>query len=114
MPMPYADKINDGLRLKFDGPRRVEAFDFTNPFPFALGWPVVRHSMWAWHDGFTFGKTSYPAAEEAFGGADVIMVPKYPGGPEAFAIMSGLYGEYLNMHFQMKEQSDQWVVLQRR
>lgn len=116
LPLTYADKVNDGLRLlrKLGGVHRVGALDFNNPFPFALLWPPPRGDFWTWGDGYSFGETAHPSPDEAFGDADVLMLPKFDGEAATGARMRHLYGSYILEHFTMAEESDQWFVMQRR
>jgi hypothetical protein len=116
MPFSYVSKVNDGLHLlrRLGGTHRVETIDMVNPFPFALQWRPARGSMWCWQYGFTFNETSCPAAQEAFGDADVLMVPKFPGEPATVRALLKIYGAYFRAHYQLVEESAQWSVLQRR
>ena len=115
MPVSYSEKVNDGLRLlrKVGGVHRVAALDFVNPFPFALGWPPVRGEMWCWHMGYSFSDTAHPSADEAFGDADVLMLPKYPGEHDSFTLLMWVYGGYFKSHFRVKATSEQWYLLTR-
>ncbi len=115
MPGSYADKTNDGLRLlrKLGGVHRVAALDFVNPFPFALQWPAARGDLWCWHEGFSFSETSHPSAEETFGDADLLMIPKYAGSA-AFPLQKRLYNDFIEAHFAPVAQSDYWRLLRRR
>lgn len=113
--MTYAEKVNDGLRLlrKLGGPHRVAAVDYANPFPFALGWPALRGNLWCWHLHFSFSEAACPTPEQAFGDADVLMIPKYPGEAAGYAAMFRLYGPYIKAHFKPSDRSNQWIVLHR-
>lgn len=115
MPLTYTGKVNDGLRLlrALGGTHRVETLDYANPFPFALQWPAAHGGFWCWQNGYTFSAASHPAAAEAFGDADVLMVPRYPDAPESFRVMTRLYGDYLKAHFHLRDTSEQWYVLTR-
>ena len=116
MPVSYAEKINDGLRLlrRLGGTHRVETVDFVNPFPFALQWPAAHGGMWCWERGCTFSEHSCPPPREAFGDADVVMVPRYAGDPPSFEAQTLVYAQYVYDHFHLTEQSEQWFVMQRR
>ena len=115
-PGTYTQKVNDGLRLlrKLGGIHRVEDFDFVNPFPFALQWPATRGGLWCWHEGFSFSEAAHPTPEQAFGDADILMLPKYPGEPTSFESMRKIYSDYVATHFQPIDESDQWYVLRRK
>ena len=112
----YVEKVNDGLRMlrKLGGVHRVAALDYVNPFPFALQWPALRGNLWAWQLGFTFCDTACPTPEQAFGDADVLMVPTYPGEKPGFSAMLRIYGGYIKEHFEIGDKSDQWHLLLRR
>ena len=116
MPQTYAGKVNDGLRMlrALGGTHRVEAFDFVNPFPFALQWPASHGGMWCWHTGYSFSAAYHPEPEEAFGDVDVLMYPKHPGHPKSFATMVSVYGAYVDAHFEGVAKSDEWTVLRRK
>lgn len=116
LPGTYAGKINDGLGLlrRLGGVHRVGALDFNNPFPFALGWPPPRGDFWAWHNGFSFGVEAHPVPAEAFGDADVLMVPKAPGERNSVAMMKYVYGKYILENFALASESEQWYLLRRR
>ena len=116
LPLCYSQKVNDGLRLlrALGGTHRVEAFDFTNPFPFALQWPAAHGGAWCWHVGYSFDEAHHPSPEEAFGDADLLMVPRYPGHLASFLAMERVYGSYVLTHFKQICQSGQWVVLRRQ
>ena len=115
-PLPYAGKVNDGLRLlrALGGTHRVEALDFVDPFPFALQWPATRGGMWCWHNGYSFGLLAHPSPEEAFGDADVLMVPRFAGESSSFRVMEQLYAPYVKAHFRPTAKSGQWLLLQKR
>ena len=118
MPMPftYAEKINDGLRMlrHLGGAHRVEAVDFANPFPFALGWQPAHGGFWCWQNGYGFSDTAHPPPDRAFGDADVLMIPKNPGVPDSFSVMLRLYGSYIKSRFRVQDTSSQWYLLVRR
>lgn len=115
LPVPYAEKVNDGLRIlrQLGGTHRVECMDFNNPFPFALQWPATHGGIWCWHVDFSFSEKFHPAPAEAFGDADVLMVPKYPGEVVSFPVMARLYGPYISAHFKLRAETAQWFVFQR-
>lgn len=113
--IPYADKVNDGLHLlrELSGPHRVAAFDFVNPFPFALQWPALRGGLWCWHLGYSFCATACPTADQAFGDADVLMVPKHAGEPKSLRVMREIYGGYILEHFEVAAESREWILMRR-
>ena len=115
-PGTYTQKINDGLRLlrKLGGVHRVEDFDFVNPFPFAMQWPAARGAFWCWHVGITFSEAAHPTPEQAFGDADILMVPKFAGEPSSFEAMRKIYGDYVVAHFRCIDESSQWYMLHRK
>ena len=115
-PLSYAGKINDGLKLlrALGGTHRVETFDFVNPFPFAMQWPAGRGGLWCWHTGYSFSEAHHPSPAQAFGGADVLMYPKYPANAQSFAAMVRVYGAYVDANFERVAESRQWSVLRRK
>lgn len=116
LPVTYAEKVNDGLRLlrALGGTHRVEAFDFANPFPFALQWPAARGGCWVWHLGYSFDEKYHPTPEEAFGDADILMVPKYAGHLNSLRALGRVYGPYVLSHFEQINESRLWFVMRRK
>ena len=114
-PAAYGDRINDGLRLlrALGGTHRVEVLDYVNPFPFALQWPPAHRGLWDW-DVNSFSPGCHLSAEEAFGDADVIMVPKQPCALPPFETQRAIYGSYLQEHFLPASKSDMWLLLRRK
>lgn len=113
LPVSYAEKVNDGLQAlrRLGGVHRVECVDFNNPFPFALQWPTAHGGMWCWHNNFSFSQNHHPAPAEAFGDADVLMVPIFPGELDSFPVMAQVYGPYIQTHFHPVARTAQWVVM---
>jgi hypothetical protein len=115
--MTYAEKVNDGLKLldaNVGRETRIESFDFTNPFPFASLRPPNPGGPICWQLGFTFTAARYPDVARTFDNADAIMIPKFPGNPEAPQLLLRVYGDYIRQHFAFRAESAHWFLLTRK
>jgi len=72
--------IEDGIRIldRFARPgERVLSMTFSNPFPILRGEPSpIGGPLW-WDKIRTYNPERHPKSEEAFGGVDLLMVPKF-------------------------------------
>jgi hypothetical protein len=116
MPATYAAKLNDGLALlRRSAPAgaRVESFDFTNPFPFALQWPPNPGGAVAWQLHFTFSQSAHPPAAQILGRADAVMLPKHPADLPTLQALLAIYGGELRAHFRLAGESPHWILFLR-
>jgi hypothetical protein len=108
------EEANDGIALlqKQSKPtERIGAFWFANPFSYWLQRAPMRGGSPCWDYGGNFNDKSGPAPEEAFGGADVILVPRvnedglgWTGQPQ----LSRVYGTFLESNFRKVAESRYW------
>jgi hypothetical protein len=106
----------DGIRLLNRIGRAddtVAALDFSNPFNVARGVPPSRTAPTAWQLGFVYTRRSAPSADRVFNGRDVIMIAKRFGdGNQAnLVVLRQLYGSYLDKHYRIAGESQQWQAL---
>jgi hypothetical protein len=107
----YLDSVVDGIALlqgrTLDGP--VVNLDRVNPFPFALGLVPAR-------GGDLFGETYKPPrpADEVFGDAAHVLIPKQPTSRRLTALMLEHYRSYLAEQFPVREEYPHWTLLSRR
>ena len=99
---------------RLGGVRRVGTLDFNNPFPFALLWPPPRGDFWAWHNENSFSASVHPTPADAFGDAEVMMVPKFAGHADSCRMLKILYGGYIQQQFTLTMESDQWLLYSRK
>jgi hypothetical protein len=114
------DMINDGLALLRRHIRHtdtVAAVALTNPFSFALSLPPARGVPLWWDVDISFDHNSYPNAEQAFGNARWMMVPRMVPGQgccqATVRAMLDLYGPYLSTHYTEAERTGSWILLRR-
>ena len=91
---------------------------FVNPFSFALGLQPARDGPQWWDLNFNFDEKHHPAAESFLGSATLVMIPRRTDPSqwdfETVDLMLGLYGDYLQSHFELLEVSDHWILYRRR
>ncbi|WP_406631355.1 hypothetical protein [Amycolatopsis sp. WGS_07] len=112
--------LNDGLALLRRHIRpgdRVLSMSLANPFAFALDLtPVTGGPLW-WDLAISFDERTHPPAEEVFGAAQWVMVPKLRPGQgccqDTVEAMTRVYGGYLAQHFQVVEATAEWTLLTR-
>ena len=119
LPTPYVGKVQDGLELlkrTGNSKKAVASFDFTNPFNLARSVKPPGGSTLGWDLGMIFSATSAPDADQVFRGAEVVMVPKNHGGgdPRNLDVIGRLYGTYLNDHYKLAGESQQWLLYEQR
>jgi hypothetical protein len=114
---PYTTSINDGIALlrRASAPSEtVFTLDMANPFPYALG----RKPAFGGPNGVGWGPLSdklYLSADEFFGKADIVMVPKNPGlTPEEFSGPYRVHEEALRQLFRLDAETDWWLLYRRR
>jgi hypothetical protein len=108
---PYVLHLNDGIHLlrTASGPREtVATLDFSNPFSYALERPPFRGGSIAMQYQYTFSDQHKPSAKWLLGGADLVMVPKYPVLPLESLIRN--YGEFLRERFRLCAESPGWFL----
>jgi hypothetical protein len=116
LPTTYVGKVNDGIELLArtgNSARPVAALDFANPFNVARGVKPSRTAPTVWQLGFVFSDTSAPARERVFNGEDVIMIPaRFGDGNQAnLTVIRQHYGAYLDEHYALAGESEQWQLL---
>lgn len=112
--------LNDGFALLGRHVRpgdTVTTVALTNPFSFALALPPARGVPLWWDLDISFDEDVHPAAEEAFGNARWVLVPRMVPGQgccqETVRAMLDLYGDYLGTHYVEAERTDDWILLTR-
>lgn len=112
--MDFVTYVNDGLDLLrhvSTARETVATFDFSDPFSYALERPPFRGGSIAMQDHFTFSDRFRPSADWLLGGADVVMVPKYPVVP--LQPLQEMYGAFLNSRFHLAAESARWFLYRR-
>ena len=105
--------VDDGLLLvkRYQLPGdTIMTLDFTNPFSYGLGMKPARGGAIALQYGTTFNDTHRPTPEWLFGNASLVMVPKRFSDGTLTNSIRRLYGQYLDQHFQMIGESEQWQL----
>jgi hypothetical protein len=111
---PLVDEANDGIALlqrESKSAEKIGAFWFANPFPYWLQRAPMRGGSPCWDYGGNFNDKSGPSPEAAFGGADVILVPRvnedgldYVGRSQ----LSRVYGPFVESNFAKVAESRFW------
>lgn len=119
LPGTYVNKVRDGLDLisrTGNAGRPVLSLDFSNPFNEAEFIRPPAGSPTVWHFKYLFSDTAAPAEEQAFDGAEVVMVPKQfgTGDQESFETLYRHYGDYLSQHYRQAGETGEWVLLERK
>ena len=113
----YLETIRDGATVLTRDPAlsgKVFTFDMANPFNAVLRrQPLVGGNQF-YHADRTFSIASHLPAQEAFGGAEVVMIPKLPVNYPTFDYMRRLYGSYLLANYALVTRSACWDVYRRR
>lgn len=113
----YLGMIADGMTVLKGNPAlsgNIFTYDMANPFNAVLHrHPLTGGNQW-YHANRTFSLTSHLPAREAFGGADVAMVPKIPVEYATFDQLRSLYAPYLLANFDLAARSDCWDVYLRK
>ncbi|WP_037370643.1 hypothetical protein [Amycolatopsis orientalis] len=112
--------LDDGLALLRRHIRpgdRVVSMSLANPFAFALDLtPATGGPLW-WDLEISFDEQTHPAAEQVFGDAEWVMVPKLRSGQgccqDTVEAMNRIYGGYLAQRFRMVESTEDWTLLAR-
>ncbi|MGW4399846.1 hypothetical protein ACWEHA_31545 [Amycolatopsis nivea] len=112
--------LDDGLALLRRHIRpgdRVVSMSLANPFAFALDLtPATGGPLW-WDWEISFDERTHPAAEQVFGQAQWVMVPKLRPGQgccqDTVEAMTRIYGGYLAQHFRMAESTEDWTLFTR-
>jgi hypothetical protein len=111
----YPQMINDGLQLlrKYassqDG---VASFDYSNPFPVALGWRSPRGQAFIYQYGANFSDHYFWNPTALFAETTVVMIPKTLDGSSSGPLVA-LYSDYLKRTFVVQAESPYWVLLRR-
>ena len=113
----YTTYINDGvalLRQCCNSSDKVLAMDMQNPFPYVLGWLPPRGGMAASAFNYTFSARFRPSADDYFGNATVVMIPKHPAlAPQFSKGLFDIYGPTVEQRFHLAAESD-WFRLYKR
>jgi hypothetical protein len=107
----YLSYINDGvelLRRASGSSETVANLDFSNPFTYALARPPFRGGAIGMEYHNTFSDEHTPSPEWLLGGADLVMVPKYPTLP--LEPLMRIYGEFLHQRFRLCAESSRWFL----
>jgi len=107
----YVAYINDGialLRRASNSREAVANLDFSNPFAYALERPPFRGGCGAMQYHFSFSDEHTPSPEWLLGGAELVMVPKYPTIP--VGPLMRIYGEFLHRRFRLRAESSRWFL----
>ncbi|WP_409465010.1 hypothetical protein [Amycolatopsis sp. GA6-003] len=112
--------LDDGLALLRRHLRpgdRVASLSLANPFAFALDLtPVTGGPLW-WDLEISFDERTHPPAEQVFGDAHWVMVPKLRAGQgccqDTVEALTRIYGGYLAQHFRLVESTGDWTLLTR-
>ncbi|WP_162834143.1 hypothetical protein [Amycolatopsis circi] len=112
--------LDDGLALLRRHIRpgdRVASMSLANPFAFALDLtPATGGPLW-WDLEISFDERTHPPADQVFGEAQWVMVPKLRAGQgccqDTVEAMTRIYGGYLAEHFRTAESTKEWTLLTR-
>ena len=107
----YTLFVNDGLKLLYRerrGDQTVMCLDFTNPFSYGLGIKPAAGGANGLQHRSSFNDTHHQTAEDLFGAADLVMVPKIFSDGSLDEPIPRLYGPYLKSHFRLIGESRQW------
>jgi hypothetical protein len=105
----FVGAVVEAASLFADGrkPGRIQTLERINPLPFALGLASPRGDDLFWE----FGAPLRPP-EAFFADADYVMVPKEPTSVVTEKALAR-YGDYLAIHFPIREESPRWILLSR-
>lgn len=113
----YLATVKDGAELLGRNPvlrGTVSTLDFGNPFNAVLHRPpVIGGNQWN-QFGRNFDLRTHLPADQAFGNAAVVMVPRRPAVPQTLDAMGELYGPYIATHFVLADRSTCWDAYVRR
>jgi hypothetical protein len=114
-------KMREGLQAvsALPPPRGpLVTLDKANPFSLALGLPPARGDTPWLQWGRTLDATHFPAPEQLFGTARIVMeaksAPRQLPGAAPQETFSGLYGAYLAAHFTLQKETALWRMHVRR
>ncbi len=113
----YSGYVNDGLALLRKYRRSDESvmsLDFTNPFSYGLGARPAPGGTTVLQYETTFDDRHRESAQQLFGFADLVMLPKGFSDPTLFGSIPRLYGAYLESHFSKVAESGSWRLYRRR
>jgi len=116
MPVTFCEEINDGvLLLKSGAPANatVETVDYTNWFPFALGWRPAPGAS-AWQAGFLQDENHCPPFDRAFAGADILMIPRFPGDYRTNRMLARVYKEEIARKYESVHISKCWALWKKK
>jgi hypothetical protein len=110
----YHESIESGGKLLLSlspTPERVVVLDFVNPFSGGLGLrPPAGDSSWL-HWGRNIDGSTHPAPEVMFADAQFVMIPKV--GINSLPLQQ-LYGPFISRTFQLVQETDAWIVYEKR
>ena len=107
----YVDLVNDGLTLVNQYRRpddTIMSLDFSNPFSYALGMKPAPGGAITLHYGVNFSEAHHPAAQQLFGQASLVIIPKEPTDKRLRLGIPLVYGPYLKAHFHLIGESAGW------
>ncbi len=116
------ERINEGLdmlRPFVDKDTRIFCFCLTDPFSYALEIPpAVGTPLW-WDEDYSFNVNTYPDPSTLFRDVTLAIRPVLDeddkGCCQATVVhMEEQYQEYIDQHFDLVAQSDDWQVLRKR
>lgn len=113
----YAAWVNDGLALlrrHVTDSSRVLSLDWINPFPFALGLPSPRGDALCWAVGLLQSADHHPDAQEVLGDATFVMDPKRSIAPLTYEFKKDYLGPELSKGFERVDQSELWILYERK
>ena len=116
-PQQYAAWLNDGLALlrrHVTDSSRVLSLDWFNPFPFALDLPSPRGDSIAWHLGLLVSPSHHPDPKRVLGDATFVMDPKRPIAPYTYGFKKGILKPGLAAGFEKVDESDLWILYERK
>lgn len=109
--------IEDGIRVlnRFARPgERVLSMTFSNPFPILRGEPSpIGGPLW-WDKIRTYNETRHPASSAAFGGVDLLMVPKFAYDWPQADYFRNFYKSEMMVLFETVEDGPYWTLMRKR
>lgn len=114
----FTTYVNDGVALlqREASPRdKVLTMDMTNPFPYALGWQPPRGGIASATFNVTLSEEHHPSAQEYFGDADIVMVPKQPAHEiSLWDAFFRLYSPELTQRYSLRVESERWRLWRKK
>lgn len=110
----FAREMNDGLALirahtPPDAP--VMAFDYSDPYAFALQRPPPKGGSVFWYPGFSFSPRAYPSPERIFRGAPWVLLTRQARYREP---VLAIYGDWLASQYDVHAESEYYTLYRPR